>query len=165
MPLGELNIELPFADITPILQGLADAVNLDGNLNWLANPLVNLVFGVDEFGFYLEGGSGLAVTFNLPEIQSLSGIGSIAGAGLDLPALVQGGLTINLGPGDLLSRLRLDQLSEAASSYLLPTLEGNLGVNLNIELSPLDLSWAGTYGYERSGRLVTPSLGTLLNGT
>jgi hypothetical protein len=165
IPLEELNIELPFADITPILQGLADAVNLDGNLDWLANPLVNLVFGVDDFGFYLGGESGLAITFNLPEIQALNGLGSIAGAGVDLPALVQGALTIALGPGDLLGRLRLDTLSTAPSTYLLPTLEGNLGLDLNIDLSPLDLTWAGTFGYERSGRLVTPNLGALLNGT
>lgn len=152
--LVNLTAAAEFDDSTlGLLQDLAAAANLNGNLNLTAALGVTLIVGVDRTGFYLRGDSGLILT--------MTGGGTVT---------TQFALTGNLGvaatggarlaPEGMMVALtgtpqRLRDLPQFDGSFLVPTANGKADISLDLNLTGLNLPWEGDWALTVTNNVVS----------
>ncbi|HSL75297.1 MAG TPA: HYR domain-containing protein [Ilumatobacteraceae bacterium] len=133
-------------DATPdVLQGLASDLGLDGNIDWSADGVIELVAGVDLQGFYVLGVSGARL--QVAGTGTVDGTGTVAGAP---GTTIDGNATADLTAGvrmdrDVDRRLRTTDLEQLRAADLVRTLSGDATMDLAVVADGITFDWNATW--------------------
>jgi hypothetical protein len=131
-------------DAEGVLDGLAENLGLDTDVDSSADLVVTLVVGVDETGFYVADESGLRL--EVDATATVSGTGDVGGVdGLDLEGPATVDVAVELAANGGPARLRAAELAGSPAAYLRPAAEGTVGLHLDATLDPVALSWDSTF--------------------
>ena len=146
---GTLDAGTVLADLLS-QNGLASSLGLSGTMQLTGVLGADFTFGVDAAGFYVTGDSGLELNVDLQ--------GGLAAAyDLPIPELAvstsassnaQADFQIGLSPSDPAARVRLEDLQTPATTFALPSIDGNVVVDLGLLVGkgePTDLELTGVW--------------------
>jgi sugar lactone lactonase YvrE len=120
-----------------VLEGLADAMNLDGTGAWDGTLTLTLRFGVDSGGFYLSPESTLVL--EVDGNVSITGTATVAGATAEITGTATADLVATAQPSGA-DRVRLGVTAPELSAAL----TGTVSTTLDADLGDVELMWAGT---------------------
>jgi len=128
-----------------VLEGLAAALNLDGDIDWQADGVIELVAGIDLQGFYVLGSSGAQLR--------VQGVGTVTGSGTVADVqdtTIDGTASADVTVGVRLDRaperrLRPHQLEQLTTQRLVRTLDGVAAMSLTASAADTTLDWDATW--------------------
>ena len=128
-----------------VLEGLAASLNLDGDIAWSADGIVELVAGVDLEGFYVLGSSGAQL--RVQGAGTATGSGTVAGVqNSSVAGNANADVTVGVRMDSSVDeRLRTSDLELLSPRGLVRTLDGDAAMSLTATVDDTTFDWDATW--------------------